>query len=114
MEVKSDSKNDVVRIGSCKQCGQCCQHLGWLCVYADKDTQEWIQAHDSEIKVVPDKDVLDYCWVSIPYKCKQLVDMGNGKFKCKLQNEKPFVCRQYPEPTDELKPGCGYHFIKRN
>lgn len=105
---------DVIRVGSCNQCGQCCQRLGWLCVNADEETQEWIQAHDCEIKVVPDEDVKGYCWVSMPYKCRQMVDIGGGKFSCQMHDGKPLVCKQYPLPTDDLKPGCGYQFIQKD
>ncbi|MCX6344673.1 MAG: hypothetical protein NT018_06330 [Armatimonadetes bacterium] len=103
--------SNTVRVGECRQCGECCRRLGWLCVNADDDTMQWIRARDPEILVVPDEAVEGYCWVSIPYLCTSLTDIGGGGFHCTLQESKPVQCKQYPESTDELKPGCGYHFI---
>lgn len=99
-----------VRTGSCKQCGQCCQTLGWLCIYATEDTLEWIRARDPGIQIVPHEDAEDFFWMAVPYPCKQLIEQDDGRYSCKLHNEKPYVCKQYPEPTDELKPGCGFRF----
>jgi Fe-S-cluster containining protein len=103
---------EVSRVGSCKQCGQCCQNLGWICIYADKDTLEWIRARDPEIQLVPYDSVEDCYLMAVPYPCKQLVDIGDGKYGCKLHETKPYLCKQYPESTDELKPGCGFNFTE--
>ncbi|MCE5197783.1 MAG: YkgJ family cysteine cluster protein [Armatimonadota bacterium] len=103
---------EITRTGECRQCGECCRRLGWLLVHADDDTLEWLRARDTEIKVVPDEDVREYYWVSIPYPCTHLVDMGNGVFHCDMHDTKPEICKRYPEPTDDLKPGCGYRFTK--
>lgn len=84
--------------------------MGWLLVHADEDTAEWICARDPEIRVEPDADVKGYYHVSIPYPCKHLTDMGDGKLSCDLHDTKPTLCKRYPEPTDDLKPGCGYGF----
>jgi len=70
---------------------------------------EWLRAHDPEIKIEPD-EVLDYYWVSIPYPCKQLIDLGDGRFHCKLHDSKPQACKDYPLLSDELKDGCGFRF----
>ena len=98
------------RSGECLQCGQCCRRLGWLLIYAEEDTLEWIRARDSEIQIVPDDDVMDYYWISMPYPCQHLVELEDGRFSCDMHDHKPSICKRYPEPTDELKPGCGYHF----
>lgn len=102
--------NSPVRTGNCKQCGQCCQNFGWLIVYASEDTLEWMRARDPEIKIQPYEGIEDYYWVSIPYSCKQLEHVGDGKYHCKLHDSKPELCKQYPEHLDELKPGCGFEF----
>lgn len=82
-------------------------------MFAGDDTVEWIRAHDPEIRVERDEDAQGYWWVSMPYPCKQLVDLGDGRFHCKLHDKKPRVCKLYPEPTDELKEGCGYRFAEQ-
>lgn len=102
--------NHVVRTGECRQCGECCRRLGWLLVHADEHTIEWIRVRDPEIEVEPDTEVPGYYNVSIPYPCGHLVDLGGGRFSCDMHDTKPLLCKQYPAPSDELKPGCGYGF----
>lgn len=104
----------MIRTGDCRQCGQCCRRLGWLWVFAGDDTIEWMQAHDPEITIIPDEDAQGYYWVSVPYPCKQLIDIGDGKYSCAMHDKKPRLCKQYPESTDELKPGCGYRFAEND
>jgi len=103
--------SELICVGVCRQCGECCRRLGWLLVHADDETFEWIKARDPEIQIVPDIDVKEYYWLSVPYPCKHLVDMGGGKFTCDMHDRKPSLCVRYPEPTDDLKPGCGFSFV---
>lgn len=100
----------IQRTGECRQCGECCRNLGWLLVHADADTAEWIQARDPQIKIVPDEEVADYHWVTIPYLCVHLKEVGGGRYECDMHGSKPAQCKRYPESIDELKPGCGYAF----
>jgi len=100
------------RVGECRQCGECCRKLGWLLVHADDDTAEWIAAHDPAIKVEPAADQVGYYYVSIPYPCRHLIEIGDGKFACDMHDAKPAMCKRYPGPDDELKEGCGYRFVE--
>lgn len=111
MTMNGESEVIPIRAGSCRQCGQCCRKLGWLHVRADDETLDWVRAHDPDIKTEPDEDEPGFYWVMLPYPCKQLVDLGDGKYGCKLHDSKPEICKKYPELTDEIKPGCGYEFV---
>ncbi len=108
----SNIDEGAVRIGSCKQCGQCCMRLGWLLIHADENTVEWIRARASEIVIEPDADVQGYYHISLPYPCQHLKDIGDGKYSCDMHEDKPLLCKQYPSPTDDLKPGCGFSFSR--
>ena len=80
-------------------------------IHADDETLEWIRAHDPDIRIEPDPAMEGHYWMSTPYKCSQLIETEDGKFICKMHENKPEICKRYPESTNDLKPGCGYFFF---
>ncbi len=110
--------NGKKRAGSCRQCGNCCRdfiidiRIGDVTDFEFTDYLQWINCHANvraDIKNFKRRDVE----LLIKTPCKYLVDNGDGKFSCAIQDSKPEICRRYPEEdyNDEISRKCGFRFV---
>jgi len=106
------------RVGECKLCGKCCQHLKYLEIVINKEHIDWIKAHDPQIEIEDLEILADDRFlanVSIPHQCSQLCFIDNGYAICSRHwppQNLPNICRSYPQSPDMLIEGCGYSFIE--
>ena len=93
--------NGKKRVGSCRQCGNCCRdfiidiRIGDVTDFEFTDYLQWINCHanvQADIKNFKRRDVE----LLIKTPCKYLVDNGDGKFSCAIQDSKPEICRPLP------------------
>ncbi len=105
------------RTGSCRQCGNCCRdfyidlRVGSVTDYEFTEYLKWLDAHvgvEANIKDFKGRDIE----LHIMNPCKYLVDNMNGTFSCAIHDDKPDVCKRYPEEDyhDEVSRHCGYKF----
>ena len=100
----------------CRQCGECCRHVGAFLVWGDDDFVRFLKLHGAEVLRRDDIDHEGqpkdrYCIdVLVPGSCSECQDNGDGTYSCKLHtSDKPRICRDYPHPNAALYSGCGYH-----
>lgn len=106
------------RIGNCKRCGNCCRDF-YIDVRVDQVTDyefteyiKWLDCHvgvRTYIKDFKDRSVE----IQIKTPCKYLLDNKDGTFSCAIQDDKPEVCKRYPEEDygDDISKNCGFKFI---
>jgi len=108
----------MTRTGSCKQCGNCCRdfcidmRVGGMTDYEFTEYLRWLGAHTgvrTEIKNFKARSVE----LQIMNGCKHLVDNGDGTFSCAIQDNKPDICKRYPEEDygDDISRQCGFKFV---
>jgi Fe-S-cluster containining protein len=105
------------RTGSCRQCGSCCRdfcidlHLGGVTDYEFTEYLRWLEAHVGVRASIKDFRKR-YVELQIMNQCKYLVENTDGTFSCAIHENKPEVCKQYPEEdySDEVSKKCGYKF----
>jgi uncharacterized protein len=103
--------SDLVRVGECRRCGDCCRDMAYLDIGNRPEVIEWLQARFSgKVEILPDRSTDDIVWISVPQVCEQLIENPDGTCACKLQENKPELCRVYPETPDSLPAGCGFRF----
>ncbi len=106
------------RTGSCKRCGNCCRdfcidlHVGGVTDYEFTEYMRWLEAHvgvKAHIKDFKGRDVE----LQISSPCKYLVDNEDGTYSCAIHENKPDICKRYPEEDygDEISRKCGYRFL---
>lgn len=107
------------RIGACKQCGNCCKdfvidlHIGSVTDYEFTEYLRWLSSHvgvETDIKNFKDRNVE----LLIKNQCKHLVDNGDGTWSCAIQDNKPDICKRYPEEDygDDIAKKCGFKFVQ--
>lgn len=96
--------------GYCKKCGYCC--TGIQIVMIGNNLKEWIKARGFEI--IQENGA--YIEVRIEIPCPHY------KNKCDIQNNKPEICKKFPEgmpeyliskgldPNKSLGPTCGFYY----
>ena len=106
------------RTGSCRQCGNCCRdfcidlRVGGMTDYEFTDYLRWLDAHlgvSTEIKNFKARSVE----LRIMNGCRHLVDNRDGTFSCAIQDNKPEICKRYPEEDygDDISKKCGFKFV---
>jgi uncharacterized protein len=106
------------RTGKCKQCGICCRdfcidlHVGGVTDYEFTEYLRWLGVHvgvETIIKDFRNRDIE----LQIKNQCKHLVDNKDGTFSCGIQDEKPDICKRYPEEDygDDISKKCGFQFV---
>lgn len=105
------------RTGSCKKCGNCCKDLyidvklSQVTDYEFEDYLKWINCHVNVNAIVKDfkKREIE---INIKNPCKHLKDNGDGTYSCAIHENKPEICRHYPEEDygDDVSHNCGYKF----
>jgi Fe-S-cluster containining protein len=109
---------DKRRVGGCRQCGSCCRdfvidvQIGNVTDFEFTDYLRWINCHENvhaSIKSFKGRTAE----IMIRSPCRHLVDNGDGTFSCAIQDEKPEICRRYPEEDydDEISAKCGFRFV---
>lgn len=112
--------NGKKKTGACKQCGNCCRdfiidvQIADVTDYEFTDYLRWINCHNNVragIKSFRDRKVE----IKIDNSCRYLTDNGNGTYSCAIQDEKPEICKRYPDEdyTDEISKKCGFQFIEQ-
>lgn len=100
----------MTRVGECKQCGQCCTHIGWV---QDNTIgfDEWAMARGLQVKYEDDGKKVR---VMIRNVCPHYVAYGEENRRCDLHGarDKPDVCVDYPVSPEQLLPGCGFSFVE--
>ena len=85
-------------VGSCKQCGRCCQILSIHFSVIEFD-DKWVEGHGGVRRGMD---------VYLPLRCKWLTEDN----KCEIHKDKPEFCKKWPEnigPTQWLlNMGCKY------
>ncbi len=103
----------------CKQCGNCCLNLGAYQSEASVDDFiRWFEAGREDIldwvSPIPDSEggyIFDI-WISKKVgwvdRCPWLRKLpGQNKYKCRIHNMKPEICRNYPGTKDNAEgTGC--------
>ncbi|MCD1294967.1 zinc/iron-chelating domain-containing protein [Methanocella sp. CWC-04] len=106
------------KTGKCNQCGNCCRdffidvNLDQVTDYEFMDYIKWLSCHmNVEVKVKDHKRRKIEIQVKNP--CKHLVDNGDGTYSCAIQENKPEICRHYPEEDyeDDISSKCGFKFV---
>lgn len=109
---------DKKRVGSCNQCGNCCRdfvidvHIGSVTDFEFTDYLHWINCHEN-VKA----DITSFkgrnAEITIKTPCKYLTDNGNGTFSCAINDNKPEICKRFPEEDykDEISSKCGFRFV---
>lgn len=106
------------KTGSCKQCGNCCRdfildvQIGNVTDFEFTDYLHWINCHQNvqaSVKNFKTRTVE----LQIKNRCKYLVDEGDGRFSCAIQDRKPEICKRYPEEDYSEETGwkCGFDFV---
>ncbi len=106
------------RTGSCKQCGNCCRdfcidlHVGGVTDYEFTEYLRWLESHvgvSAGIRNFKGRNVE----LQIKNPCRHLVDNGDGTFSCAIHDNKPDICKRYPEEDyeDDVSRDCGFKFI---
>lgn len=97
----------IVRRGSCKRCGRCC----------DKSlSQPKYWHHDMKPTDDPDVRIAIEKATGKPFMvrrvCVSLEHGEDGKAGCAIYDKRKEICRDFPRgPWDiKLLPGCGYYF----
>jgi len=105
------------RMGSCQQCGKCCQSviLSLGMGHADSgeerkeaaDFLRWASLHEGVAVKLKDKDNVE---VGYKAKCRMLQVDKDGKCSCLIYENRPDICRLYPPDPN---PNCrGFHFVE--
>lgn len=95
------------REGACDQArcgGACCEYMiFWLNPeQCPPDTQRWYELHGCKVDRLSAKMVA----VHVPIPCTKLVDG-----KCSIYEDRPEMCRNYPQhPLEQLGLDCGFSF----
>ena len=125
-------------IGKCKQCGQCCKKIFIDMNFSDKEyiinKKEFLrnnfglfieQLIGCHLKANPYLDLSKANHINFyqledgrirghiyNIDCKALIKK-KGKYFCKLHDNKPDICKNYPNiNSTKLFVGCGYKIIK--
>lgn len=109
-------------VGSCNQCGKCCESdIMWIGFDPSKPHEkecriEWAEKRGYEII----QTGIGIIQVSVPLRCPNLTEDS----KCAINNSKPSDCARYPNNMFESDPeleldlnkflpeGCGFKFIE--
>ena len=106
------------RIGSCNRCGNCCRdfiidiNVSGTTDFEFTDYLRWINGHvDVRADIKSFKGRTAELRINSP--CKYLVENSDGTWGCAIQDEKPEICKRYPEEeyTDEIGKKCGFRFV---
>jgi uncharacterized protein len=106
------------RVGHCNQCGNCCRdfvidmRVGSTTDFEFTEYLRWLEGHvgvEADIKNFMERDVE----LTIRSPCKHLVQASDGKYICDINDEKPDICKRYPEEDycDEISKKCGFKFV---
>ena len=107
------------RTGNCKRCGNCCRdfyinlQVGGVTDYEFTEYLRWLEGHAgvaASIKNFRGRNVE----LQISNPCRHLVDNHDGTFSCAIQDNKPEICKRYPEEdfNDEVSKNCGFKFAQ--
>lgn len=111
---KQKPRQEVVILGSCRQCGACCRRISL------QTTKGWIRSREEFARLLrkhPDysrfrisgRDEQGY----LLFTCSWLQEDGS----CADHDNRLPICRGYPDPRlpmegGELLPGCGYYILR--
>jgi Fe-S-cluster containining protein len=87
-------------------------HVGGMTDYEFTEYLRWIEGHvgvETFIKNFRNRDVE----MQIKNPCKHLIDNKDGTYSCAIQDNKPDICKRYPEEDykDEVSEKCGFRFV---
>lgn len=102
-------KPEWAREGSCLRCGKCCNTIVTVMIYKPelRDYLEWLSLHKG---VVIKKDKLtNFVWIEFRNKCKHL-RFKRDKAVCKIYENRPKVCQEFPLNPVVGKNCTGYTF----
>lgn len=102
-----------IRIGKCKQCGRCCQHI-----YV-RHSKNIIKTEEEFKNLRPQHffysylEVIDKTETGLVFKCKML---NEEKGRCTAYKKRALICMQYPLEEIFMMGGtlsrdCGYRFV---
>ena len=105
------------RVGSCLRCGHCCKavYLNFGMGHAStekervvaKDFLRWAALHEGVIVRWIDEDTAE---VGYNTPCKRLEFNEDSKSSCAIYEDRPEICRRYP---DVENPNCpGFKFVE--
>jgi Fe-S-cluster containining protein len=79
----------------CEQCGLCCQgYTFWLTNRSFDNDELGIKKLMEYHGLTPLRNAKGQIGVHIPGDCVH-IDKSNGKFRCKIYETRPVVCREY-------------------
>ncbi|RLG81243.1 MAG: hypothetical protein DRO40_10000 [Thermoprotei archaeon] len=93
-----------VRKGECKRCGKCCR-VKYLFKSMSKEDKLFLKRHGFWLHQAIKR-------MAVEDKACPFLEYRNGVAYCKIYEERPRWCREYPSHPDELIEGCGYYFEK--
>jgi Fe-S-cluster containining protein len=95
--------------GACTRCGKCCSTIVTTLMYKPeiRDYLEWLSLHKGVI-VKRDK-MTNFVWIEFKNKCRHL-RFKRDKAVCKIYNDRPKVCREFPLNPIVGKNCTGYTF----
>lgn len=112
--IHSFKKSEYVRLGKCRQTGQCCRAIGmilprWMirCPLLVRIVQAWhrLRYHFTPIEIQDNMLV---------YECRYL----KQDHTCGIYWRRPALCRNFPSTPlygqPKLHEGCGFCFVRRN
>jgi Fe-S-cluster containining protein len=79
----------------CNQCGKCClkTYISLDNIPVDKDEKElakWLHYHG--VRVYNKNGNLA---IELPSSCKHLEKLSDGKYNCKIYEQRPVICKEY-------------------
>lgn len=88
----------LVRVGSCKRCGRCCQGKTLTGSLSGRDVEILVKMLGAEGFEQLKKG-----------KCKSL-HFKRRKAVCKIYKDRPWFCQAFPAQPNDLVDGCGFSF----
>ncbi len=112
VETEVEENKKYMRQGECKRCGRCCESL--VIAFPDIDGKAaFMKYHGCVIEEFEGHTV-----AIVPWACENLVKHDDGTTSCKIYQQPPRLCVNYPNRPDiywdclAKKWGCGYSFVE--
>lgn len=106
----------LIKMGHCRQCGNCCKYILESVYKKEWDAQEYSKYCEHLGAKILDYDGDQLNVALFPVKCKY-IKKKHGKYMCKIHNKKKQsrTCRTFPEKPNGFfnvmqKMGCGFWF----
>ncbi|MBI2865313.1 MAG: YkgJ family cysteine cluster protein [Chloroflexi bacterium] len=107
---QGDCQAEYERSGDCNLCGECCRYVFQSISdeeCADPDHRRWLDLRGGRVD-----RTRHGAWDVLQHPCQALKVEGDGRQVCGCYEERPELCKRWPEhPWDiEPYPQCGFTF----